>query len=137
MLRVHMYLFHLLSELKGAHHEAKFDETLSSLKKELINHATSTSTLSITENSVYNYNGLHYIILYYWYYMHNWKTTTFDHVYRFFLRLDVEKDDLGFWFDFLVLLLSRLEFLIMKRKVSTSMAPTNPRIPPAAFWKHR
>jgi hypothetical protein len=45
----------------------------------------------------------------------------------------VAKDDLGFLLDFLVISPSGLELLIMKRKVSTSMAPTNPRIPPAAF----
>lgn len=28
-----------------------------------------------------------------------------------------------------------LDVLIMKRSVSTSMAPTNPRMPPAALWE--
>jgi hypothetical protein len=39
-------------------------------RSSMINNATAASKLYITENSVYNYNGLHYIILYYWYYMH-------------------------------------------------------------------
>jgi len=47
--------------------------------------------------------------------------------------LGVEKDDLDL--NFFVLLVSAFELLIMKRKVSTNMAPTNPRIPPAAFCK--
>lgn len=73
-----------------------FDETFSSVKKELIHCAKTTSKLSITENSVFTITMDYTIILYYWYYMHNRNTATFDHVYRFFLRLDVENDDLGF-----------------------------------------